>query len=373
MLFGHLQHNVMKRNSVLYFAAAALIIFACNFGCNDGKHTDQDVTISPDAGTTFNAGKDVTVTVKYPGDAAPDSIVYWLDAARVAVKKDASPVIIKTDTLTLGSKAITAKLYRQGTSYDVSTNIVLLAAKAPEKLSFKIEKVFPHDTSSYTEGLQYVDGYLYESDGGYLDPPPGDEILGPSSLRKVDLTTGKVLQSFQNDPKVFAEGIAVVDDKIVQLTYREKIGYVFDKKTFKLLNTFNNNVGVEGWGMTYDGEKLYMDDSTNRLWFLDKDTYQQKGFVDVYDNKGPIDSINELEYVDGKIYANVYGYDEIVVIDPKTGAVLQTINTASLYPKNKRNKEADVLNGIAWDAKGKRMFITGKRWDKLFQVSFVKK
>ncbi len=371
MLFGRPPLNIMKRIPALYLAAATLIIFVCSFGCNDVKPTGQDITISPDAGKTVKAGSDVTVTVKYPADLVPDSIVYQVETTTIAVKKDASPVIVNTDSLSLGPKAITAKVYKGGESQDVSTNIVLLAAKAPEKLTFKVEKVFPHDVTSYTEGLQYVDGYLYESDGGYLDPPPGEDIVGPSSLRKVDLATGKVLLSIQNDPKVFAEGLAVVGDKIIQLTWKEKIGYVYDKNTFKLLNTFNNNVGVEGWGMTFDGEKLYMDDSTNRIWFLDKDTYQQKGYIDVYDDKGPIEDINELEYVDGKIYANVFQKNDIVVIDPKTGAVLQKIDLTNLYPK--RNSGADVLNGIAWDAKGKRMFITGKFWDKLFQVSFSKK
>ena len=371
MPFGHPPLNIMRRIPALYLAAAMLILFGCNFGCNEVKPKGQDITISPGAGTTVKAGTDVTVKVSYPADMAPDSIVYLLESTTIASKKDASPVIIKTDTIPLGPKGITAKVYKQGTSQDVSTNIVLLAAKAPERLTFKIEKVYPHDTESYTEGLQYHDGYLYESDGGYLDPPPGEEIVGPSSLRKVDLTTGKVLLSVQNDPKVFAEGLAVVGDKIIQLTWKEKIGYVYDKNTFKLLNTFNNNVGVEGWGMTFDGEKLYMDDSTNRIWFLDKETYQQKGFIDVYDDKGPVDDINELEYVDGKIYANVFQTNDIIVIDPKTGAVLQRADMSKLYPK--RNSGADVLNGIAWDAKGKRVFITGKFWDKLFQVSFIKK
>jgi glutamine cyclotransferase len=372
MPFGRLPLNNMKNTTALYFAAAMIIIFACNFGCNNDKPKGQDITISPDAGTTVKAGTDVTIKVNYPADMVPDSIVYLLESTTIALKKDASAVVLKTDTLPLGPKAITAKLYRQGSSYDVSTNVVLLAAKAPEQLTFKVEKVYPHDVESYTEGLEYHDGYLYESDGGYLDPPPTDDVVGPSSLRKVELTSGKVLQSIQNDPKVFAEGLAIVGDKIIQLTYKEKIGYVYDKATLKLLNTFNNNVGVEGWGMTFDGEKLYMDDSTNRIWFLDKNTYQQKGYIDVYDDKGPINAVNELEYVDGKIYANVYLTDDISVIDAQTGAVLQKINMAALYPKQKRNKEADVLNGIAWDAKGKRMFVTGKKWDKLFQVSFSK-
>nr|WP_294795911.1 glutaminyl-peptide cyclotransferase [uncultured Mucilaginibacter sp.] len=362
----------MKRIPALYLAAAMLIIFACNFGCNEEKPKGLDITISPEAGTTVKAGTDVTVKVKYPTDMVPDSIVYQLESTTVASNKDGAPVIIKTDSLPMGPKTITAKVYKQGTSNDVSTNIVLLPAKAPEQLTFKIEKVFPHDVESYTEGLQYHDGYLYESDGGYVIPPPGQDVVGPSSLRKVDLATGKVVLSVQNDPKVFAEGLAVVGDKIIQLTYHEKIGYVYDKNTFKLLNTFKNEVGVEGWGMTFDGKKLYMDDSTNRIWLLNKDTYQENGFIDVYDDKGPVNSVNELEYVDGKIYANVYLTNDIIVIDAKTGAVLQKIDMSKLYP-NRRNKDDEVLNGIAWDAKGKRMFVTGKKWDKLFQVSFSKK
>jgi len=363
---------IMKRIPALYLAAALLIIFACNFGCNEEKPKGQDITISPEAGTTVKAGTDVTIKVSYPAEMVPDSIVYQLEATTIALKKDASPVVIKTDTIALGPKAITAKVYKQGASQDVSTNIVVLAAKAPEVLTFKIEKVFPHDVESYTEGLQYVDGYLYESDGGYLTPPPGEDAIGPSSLRRVDVTTGKVLQTIQNDPNVFAEGLAVVGDKIIQLTWKEKIGYVYDKNTFKLITTFENKVGVEGWGMTFDGKKLYMDDSTNRIWFLNKDTYQENGFIDVYDDKGPVTGVNELEYVDGKIYANVYPTDAILVIDAKTGAVLQKADMKRLYP-NKKNKPDEVLNGIAWDAKGKRMFVTGKKWDKLFQVSFSKK
>jgi glutamine cyclotransferase len=143
------------------------------------------------------------------------------------------------------------------------------------------------------------------------------------------------------------------------------------------LSTAPNNVGVEGWGMTNDGTKLYMDDSTNRIWFLNKDTYQQIGYIDVYDDKGPIQELNELEYVDGKLYANVYTTDDILVIDPKTGVVLQKIDMKNLYPENQRPNGFDegnnVLNGIAWDAKGQRMFVTGKKWPHLYQVKFVKK
>ena len=153
------------------------------------------------------------------------------------------------------------------------------------------------------------------------------------------------------------------------MTWTERIGYVYDLNTFKLLSTFTNNVGLEGWGMCSDGTKLYLDDSSNRIWLLDKNTYKAIGHIDVYDDKGPVKQINELEYINGKIYANVYTTDTIVVINPKTGAVEQRLNLAALYPdRTKHNPNAEVLNGIAWDDAGKRLFVTGKKWDKLFQI-----
>lgn len=353
------------------FTAAAAVLALGYFGCHRNT-APASITISPEAGTSYKSGDNVKVSLNLSG-AKVDSVVYLLDSARVTSRKDSSALTIKTDTMRLGNKLITAKVYSDGQAQEVSTNIVLLAAKAPEELTYKVVKVFPHDTSCYTEGLVYQDGYLYESGGGYAKPTNGDPADGQSSLRKVDLNTGKVLQKVMVDPSIFGEGISIVGDKIIQLTWKSKIGYIYDKNTFKLLNTFPNNIGAEGWGMCFDGSKLYMDDSTNRIWFISKDKWQTTGYIDVYDDKKPIDQINELEYIDGKIYANVYETDNIIVIDPKTGAVLQRINLASLYPEDKRAPNANVLNGIAYDPVGKRIFITGKKWPHLYQVEFVKK
>ncbi len=354
----------MKNKLHLLLAAAILIITACD---KKEQNSESNLSISPEAGATYKAGDAVEVKLTYPAENKPDSVVYLLDTVKLATKTDSAAISIKTDTMPLGIKVVTAKFYKGGQSQDVSTNFVLMAAKAPEQYTFVVEKVFPHDTTAYTEGLLYQDGYLYESTG----------LEGESDLRKVDLNTGKVVQRQIIDDMYFGEGSAIVGDKIVVLTYRSKIGFVYDKSTFKLLKTFNNNVGVEGWGMTYDGKKLYMDDSTNRIWFLDKDNYNQTGYIEVYDDKVAIDSVNELEYIDGKLYANIYQSNNIIVIDPKTGAVLQTIDMSNLWPLNQRPAGFDsndkVLNGIAWDAKGKRIFVTGKKWPHLYQVKFVKK
>ena len=356
----------MKNKLTLLFAAIILIIVSCK----DKTQNIVDITLSPEAGTNYKSGD--AVTVKLNTTIKPDSVVYAIDSVRMVSQKDASPVTFKTDTMLLGSRLITARLYLGGSVRDISTNVVILAAKAPEEYTYVVEKKFPHDTSSYTEGLLYQDGYLYESTGEGV----GD--VGHSRLLKVDLATGKAVQQAKIDPKKFGEGSAIIGDKILMLTYKQpETAYVFDKNTFKLLKTFTNNVGVEGWGMTFDGKKLYFDDSTNRIWFLNKDTYAQTGFVDVYDNKGPINMINELEYIDGNLYSNVYTTDTILMINPKTGAVLRRIDMKNLWPDKDRPANFDytnnVLNGIAWDEKGKRMFVTGKKWPYLYQVKFVKK
>ena len=346
--------------------AAATLIYGCS-SCNKNKSA-AEISITPEAGTTYKSGEQVQIKVSYPADLKPDSIVYLVDSARVASKKDSSAINLKTDTFSLGPRGITARLYTGGKAREASTNIVLLAAKAPEEYTYRVEKVYPHDTSAYTEGLFYQDGYLYESTGR----------AGHSDFRKVDLETGKVIQRAKLDSQYFGEGSAIIGNKIIMLTYQDPRSlFVFDKNTFKLEETLPYHVGVEGWGLTFDGKKLYTDDSTNRIWFLDKDNYHSIGFIDVYDDKGQVDEVNELEYIDGKLYSNVYTQDTILVINPKTGAVEQRVDMKNLWPLKDRPAGFDngqnVLNGIAWDAKGKRLFVTGKKWPHLYQVKFVKK
>jgi len=374
MRFGLMPLNTMNNKFKLLLAAVVLVAFGCKH-----KTEDNTLSLSPEAGTSYKQGDKVNLKLHYANDSTPDSIVYFIDSTRIASLKDSSAVSVKTDTMLLGPRVFTAKFYQSGKSVDASTNIVLFAAKAPEEYTFKVIKKFPHDTSAYTEGILYQDGYLYESTGG-----------DQSSLRKVDLVTGKVVQQVKLDKKYFdehqiklnmeyfGEGISIIGDKILMLSYKQpETALVFDKNTFKLIKTFINHVGVEGWGMTFDGNKICFDDSTNRIWFLDKNTYRESGYIDVYDDKHAIDSVNELEYIDNKIYANIYQKDTIVVIDPKTGAVLQRVDMKNLWPLKDHPANFDegnnVLNGIAWDEKGKRLFVTGKKWPYLYQVEFVKK
>jgi len=353
----------MKFSNFLFIGLVALTIAGCN-GCKNKE--EETLTLTPEAGTNYKLGDEVPVKVSLTGTA--DSVVYLVDSVKVLSRKDTMAAKIKTDSLTLGSKLITARVFKGGKPQEISTNIILTAAAPPVEYTYRVDKVFKHDTASYTEGLEYHDGdFLYESAGNY----------GNSELRKVNLNTGKVVQAAKLDKQYFGEGIATVGDKILMLTYREGKAFVYDKNTFKLISTIPYTWGREGWGMAFDGKRILNDDSTNRIFFLNKDTFMPQGYIDVYDDKGPVEKVNELEYIDGKIYANVYTTDTILVINPKNGAVLERIDMKNLYPMADRpagfDSDQNVLNGIAYDAKGKRIFVTGKKWPHLYQVTFLKK
>lgn len=344
----------------------AIVLFAIA-GCRN-KESSETLSITPDAGTAYKLGDMIPVKVSSSAGTVADSVVYLVDSVRSTSRKDTLTARINTGALGCGSRLITARFYKDGKPQEVSTNVILKAAAPPVEYTYKVDKVFPHDMGSYTEGLEYHDGdYFFESTG----------LEKESYLLKVDLKTGKKLQSTKLADQYFGEGIATVGDKILMLTYREGKAFVYDKNTFKLLSTIPYTWGREGWGMCFDGKRILNDDSTNRIFFLNKDTFMPEGFIDVYDDKGPVNAVNELEYIDGKIYANVYTTDLILVIDPKTGAVLERIDMKNLWPLSQRpagyDNDQNVLNGIAWDAKGKRIFVTGKKWPHLYQVSFIKK
>jgi glutaminyl-peptide cyclotransferase len=233
---------------------------------------------------------------------------------------------------------------------------------APVQINYSLLNVYPHDTDSYTQGLQYHNGYLYEGTGN----PDSNENI--SKLRKIDYKTGKVLKETFIKGTLFGEGITVMGDKIYQLTYREKKCFVYNANDFKLIKEFTYN--TEGWGLTNDGKYLIMSDGSDKIYFRDPNTFQEITHISVQDNTGLRNNINELEYINGFIYANVYTTDEILKIDPANGQVVGTINFSGLkngYPELSA-PPTDVLNGIAWDSSSNRIFVTGKYWSKLFEV-----
>jgi glutaminyl-peptide cyclotransferase len=235
------------------------------------------------------------------------------------------------------------------------------AAPRVEQYGYRIIRSHPHDPTAFTQGLTLADGQLFEGTGLY----------GQSSLRRVDLATGGVLQSIALDSQYFGEGIAVIGDRIYQLTYQTGVGFVYDRKTFGRLEEFSYK--GEGWGLTYDGQRLIMSDGTDTLRFWDPQTLGEIGRLRVRDGDDAIRNINELEYVDGAIYANVWQEERIARIDPKTGVVTAWIDMSNLLTATERSRGVDVLNGIAHDPKTGHFLITGKLWPWVFEVEFVRK
>ncbi len=214
---------------------------------------------------------------------------------------------------------------------------------------------FPHDPRAYTQGLTISDGNLYEGTGWY----------GESTLRRVDMATGTVLQQIDLPRDIFGEGIAVFGERIAQLSWRSHVGYVYDRETFTLVGTFN--YPTEGWGLTYDGSRFILSDGSDILRFLDPDTFSEVGQVAVRAGGRPIYSLNELEFINGAVYANVWQTDRIAIIDPSTGNVCSWLDFTDLNSAPVSSRD-DVLNGIAYDSDTGRLFVTGKRWPTLFEI-----
>jgi glutamine cyclotransferase len=220
---------------------------------------------------------------------------------------------------------------------------------------YDVVNVYPHDREAFTQGLLYRDGLLFESTG----------LKGRSTLRKVELETGKVLQEKRLDSRYFAEGLTLWGRRLVQLTWDTNVGFVYDLESFTQTRTFS--YAGEGWGLTEDGRRLIMSDGTPTLRFLDPETFRVIGTVTVRDGSVPVEDLNELEYIDGEIYANVWTTDRLAIISPGTGIVSGWIDLAGLMPRAATAGDA-VLNGIAYDAARRRLFVTGKLWPRLFEI-----
>ncbi len=230
----------------------------------------------------------------------------------------------------------------------------------PKQFTYVIVNTYPHDTNAFTEGLVFSNNFLYESTG----------LNGASSLRQVNLTSGEVLKEIDLSDQYFGEGIAIVNDRIIQLTYTSKTGFIYDKDSFALLGNFTYL--TEGWGLTYDGKSLIMSDGSDTLRFLDPVTFKPVGQVEVHFGNATVANLNELEYIDGYVYANVFLQKQIAIIDPHTGLVKSWIDLSGLPGAVSSNPE-NVLNGIAYDAKGGRLFVTGKDWPHLYEIELVPK
>lgn len=314
-------------------------------------------------------GKKASIIFKQLEGNKIDSVHFYVKGKRLANTNNT--VSVNTSDLGIGKHAVTALAFYPGKVKKLNNYIEVFAESSPVGYTYKIVNEYPHDKNSYTQGLEFHNGYLYETTGR----------RGQSWLRKIDYKTGKVLQQYDLDKKYFGEGVTIMNNKIHWLTWQAGKGFTYDLNSFKQLGEFNYDKSLQGWGLTHNESELIKSDGTNKIWFLDPTNLQEKRFIEVYSNKHRVDRLNELEWVDGKIYANRWITDRpiksiIVIINPTTGAVEGIANLNGLrkdiLKTQKLVDQDEVLNGIAYNPKTKTFFVTGKNWGKLYEIELIK-
>jgi glutaminyl-peptide cyclotransferase len=294
-----------------------------------------------------------------------DSVVYLMNDTKLGNFKNTEKQNITLLDKKVGYNKIVANVYFEGKKAENETSIMLYSGTAPELLEFDIVNTYPHDIAAYTQGFEFYKDTLLEGTGNGVGRSGN---RGVSSIRKVNYKTGEAYKTQLLDNSIFGEGITVLNNKLYQLTYRNNEAYVYNVNTFKKEKTLPYFKKMEGWGLTNDGTYLYMSDGTEKIYKLDPETYKAIEYINVYTNSAKIESINELEWIDGKIWANIYTKDAIAVINPKNGAVEQIVNCSNLKNKTKEHIDRDYFNGIAYHKKNNTLFVTGKNWDTVFEI-----
>lgn len=353
----------MKKLNLLYIILLGIILT----NCGNTKNGENSIfTIDNSGFKPFYTAKDVLkVGVLNPNSKTIDSIVYFINDIKISTTKGNAGLDFPFNNQKLGYQNIKALVYFGGDSSEATARVELVSDVQPKLLKYTIVNTFPHDTAAYTQGLEFYRDTLFEGTG---NGQGASGKKGISSLRKTDYRTGKIYKKVELAEKFFGEGITVLNNKVYQLTWQNNEGYVYNADTFKKEKTFPYFKNMEGWGLTTDGTNLYMTDSTENIHILDPNTFQPIGSIFVYSLDSKIKAVNELEWVNGKIYGNVYQKDAIAVINPKNGAVEAIINLADLKKKITQRIDTDVLNGIAYNTKTKTFFVTGKNWDKMFEI-----
>ncbi len=331
------------------------------FGCGDKTKDEKDVFSLNilNSQKTYTPQDTLSIALTNQKNLKIDSVTYFINKVKVSLTQDK----ISLSNQKLGNRSLIAKIHADGKEYDTSREITILSSIRPKLYTYKILETFPHDITAYTQGLEFANDTLYESTGQYNE----------SSLRKTDYKTGKVLKKVDLSGAYFGEGLTILNNKIYQLTWREKTGFIYNLNTMEQTGTFVYGESKEGWGLCNDGKNIYKSDGTHRIWTLNVNNLAEKDYIEIYTNTSKINSVNELEWVDGKIYANVYQQGSIAIIDPSNGAVEGVIDLTDLKNNVTQHPTLDVLNGIAYNGEPNILYITGKNWDKLFKIEIMEK
>ena len=337
----------MKHSIIFFFI---LLILNCSSDLNSGfkiqiKSSSDKILLDDE----------IFINVISPNNKIIDSIEYYLNGGLVSNE-------VKLVDYKVGENNVSVKIFSNNETISINKKFDIYSNIEPEIMTYNVISEYTHDKNAYTQGLEFYKNQLYESTG----------LNGKSTLRKSDYKSGEILNIVNLDYEYFGEGLTVINDKIYQLTWKNNIGIIYDLD-FNKIGTFDYGKSKEGWGLCNDGSFIYKSDGTNKIWVLDPETLQEIRFIEVLTNKSRIKNINELEYIDGKIYANTYQFnrDVVIVINPLNGVVERVIDFSGIRDRVTQKVDLDVMNGIAYfDGK---MFVTGKNWDKLFEVKIVSK
>lgn len=319
--------------------------------------------LSPDSEARLRLNDKINVSlVPEKEQNPPDSIKIFFDGNAVATLTSAAWECTVPATLarSTGRKPVKAVAYKNGKTQIITRFVVLRSDIEPLTSGYQVVNTYPHDRDAFTQGLLFSDGYLYEGTG---------QEAG-STLREVDLETGRVLRQLNLDPSLFGEGITLYNDLIYQVTWTNQVGFVYDRADFKVIKRIYYQ--TQGWGLTTVNDRIVMSDGSNVLYFIEPEMFTVTSRIEVYDSEKMVDQLNELEYINGEIWANIWQTDMIARIDPATGKVNSYVDLSRLFPPHKRREaNADVLNGIAYDSSGGRIFVTGKKWPELYEIRVI--
>lgn len=329
------------------------LLAAFLIGCASEK---PQVSVKTSAkNNTAKLGETLKLSLNNPDGVSIDAINYNLEGEKISES-------LQLKDVKLGKQDLIAEVISGSDTIIAESNLIVLYNKKTKAIKYEVVNTYPHDATSYTQGLEFYKGELYESTGQY----------GESKLRKVDYKTGEVLKNIDLQNGYFAEGLTILDDKIYQLTWKADTGIIYDVNTFEKLGIFRYNESKEGWGLCNDGKKLYKSDGTEKIWTLNTNNFAEDSKIEVYSIKGKLGRLNELEWINEKIYTNIYESNLIAVINPKNGAteaVMDMTKLTKLIPNFTKND--NVLNGIAYNPETETVFVTGKRWDKLFEIKII--
>jgi glutaminyl-peptide cyclotransferase len=336
---------------ILFFLT---ILISCG---NSNNTKTNNFSIETNAeNNTITLGDTLEISLKNSKNLKINLVTYQLDDNTIE-----SPYPIQN--LKLGAHKLTATITYDDTSESISTQLFILNNESPKIFTYKIINEYPHDITSYTQGLEFHNGELYESTGHY----------GESKLRKVDYKTAEVLKNIDLSKDYFGEGLTILNDNIYQLTWHENTGFIYNLTTFEKKGSFKYGQSKEGWGLCNNGNVIYKSDGTENIWVLNPETQAEESHIQAYHNRGKVFGLNELEWINGKIYANRYQLNGVAIINPKNGAIEGVIDFSPLHKLVTQHPKLDVLNGIAYNLETKTLFVTGKYWDKLFEVQITEK